>query len=192
MIVTGGKGKRKLNDNEEIKIQIEQLKEINKKREQLEMLLKWKKELEKFEDEQVDRIEELLYDNIGGFFTEYGRQKCKNNIKKYGFDEVYESTKISINQYYNEGDKSSSETVANYIGRICATRKKQKENPKNIKINYLIKIAKNRLCYVNDIKLKSILNKNYTEEDYDILKSIFCEVKNWTELIDELDYYYGG
>ena len=56
-----GKGKRKLTENEEIKIQMEQLKEINKKREQLEMLLKWKKELENFENEQVDKIEELLY-----------------------------------------------------------------------------------------------------------------------------------
>ena len=75
-----GKGKRKLTDNEEIKIQIEQLKEINKKREQLEMLLKWKKELESFDDEQVDKIEELLNAKTGRTFSVYGRRICKNII----------------------------------------------------------------------------------------------------------------
>lgn len=187
-----GKGKRKLTDNEEIKIQIEQLKEINKKREQLEMLLKWKKELESFDDEQVDKIEELLNAKTGRTFSEYGRRKCKNIIKRYGFDEVYESTKISINQYYDINDTNSVSIVVDYIGRICATRKKQKDDPNGVKINYLIKIAKNRLYYVNDMKLKCLLRKNYEEEDFDYLKDIFCQVSNWTELREELEDYYGG
>ena len=49
-----------LNQNDEIKKQQEMLKEINKKREQLEMLIKWKQELSKLDEKMVDEIEEIL------------------------------------------------------------------------------------------------------------------------------------
>lgn len=185
-----GKGKRKLTENEEIKLQIEQLKEINKKREQLEMLLKWKKELDNFENEQVDKIEELLYDATGNTFSEYGRTNCIKNIKEFGFEEVYESTKISIDQYYNQEDPDSASIVFNYIGRICWMRRKQKNDPSMYKINYLCKIAKNNFHYFNNIQTKMFLKKYYKEEDFDDLKEIFSTSKNWTELKENLSYYY--
>lgn len=187
-----GKGKRILSENEELKKQIEQLKEINKKREQLEMLVKWKKELENFEYEQVEEIEKLFYNNTNINFSDYGKQSCKLYIKRYGFEEVYESTKISIEQYYDIEDNNSASKVFDYIPRICAVRKKQKENPKSAKINYLVKIAKNRLYYVNEKYMKSILYKNYEENDFDYLKEMFCTARNYTTLRDELEEYYGG
>lgn len=185
-----GKGKRKLTENEELKLQLEQLKEINKKREQLEMLVKWKQELEKFDDAQVDKIEDLLYNATGYKYNEYGRNCCKNEIKEYGFEEVYESTKISIHQYYDENDKESITKVFNYIGRICAVRKREKGNPNSKKIYYLIKIAKNRFDSSNDNYLKNILNTYYKNEDFDYLKMIFCDSYSWYDLKEKLENYY--
>lgn len=156
-----GKGKRKLTENEEIKLQVEQLKELNKKREQLEMLLKWKKQLENFENEQVDKIEEILSQKTGNTFTEYGRQNCIKNIKEFGFDEVYESTIISINQYYDETDENSAKKVFDYIGKICCTRRRQKNNPLEYKINYLCKIAKNNFDYFDNLRNKNIFKKTF-------------------------------
>ena len=185
-----GKGKRKLNENEELKLQIEQLKEINKKREQLEMLLKWKNEIENFENEQAEKIEEIFYNATGIGFSEYGSKKCIELIKKFGFEEVYESTKISINQYYNEYDPDSTTIVFNYIERICWMRRKQKNDPSLYKINYLCKIAKNNFHYFNEIQIKTLLKKFYKEEDFDDLKEIFSTSKNWTELKENLICYY--
>lgn len=156
-----GKGKRTLTENEEIKLQVEQLKELNKKREQLEMLLKWKKQLENFENEQVDKIEEILSQKTGNTFTEYGRQNCIKNIKEFGFDEVYESTIISINQYYDETDENSAKKVFDYIGKICCTRRRQKNNPLEYKINYLCKIAKNNFDYFDNLRNKNIFKKTF-------------------------------
>lgn len=156
-----GKGKRTLTENEEIKLQVEQLKELNKKREQLEMLLKWKKQLENFENEQVDKIEEILSQKTGNTFTEYGRQNCIKNIKEFGFDEVYESTIISINQYYDEADENSAKKVFDYIGKICCTRRRQKNNPLEYKINYLCKIAKNNFDYFDNLRNKNIFKKTF-------------------------------
>ena len=156
-----GKGKRTLKENEEIKLQVEQLKELNKKREQLEMLLKWKKQLENFENEQVDKIEEILSQKTGNTFTEHGRQNCVKNIKEFGFDEVYESTIISINQYYDETDENSAKKVFDYIGKICCTRRRQKNNPLEYKINYLCKIAKNNFDYFDNLRNKNIFEKTF-------------------------------
>lgn len=185
-----GKGKRKLKQNEEIKKQQEMLKELNIKREQLEMLLKWKKELENIDNEMVCEIEKLL-EVTGSNFSEYGKQHCIKLIKKYGFDEVYESTKISIAQYYVENDPKSVTKTFDYISRICAVREKQKNNPNLYKINYLCKIAQNRLFYLDTLKIKSYLNKNYKDEDFDYLKDMFCICRNWTELKEMLFDYYG-
>ena len=185
-----GKGKRALNSKEELKKQQEILKELNKKREQLEMMLEWKKELEKFDNDMVDKIEELL-SVTNNQFSEYGRANCIKAIKRYGFEEVYECTKISLSQYYIEGDEESINKTFNYIWKICAVRAKQKDKPNAYKINYLIKIAKNRLNYVDEKRLKVFLKKNYSENDFENIKFIFCNVKNWTELKEELLLYIG-
>lgn len=185
-----GKGKRKIKQNDEIKKQQEMLKELNIKREQLEMLLKWKKELESIDNEMVCEIEKILK-VTGSNFTEYGKQHCAKLIKRYGFDEVYESAKISLAQYYVENDPNSITKTFNYISRICAVREKQKNNPKLYKINYLCKIAQNRLHYVDNLKIKVYLNKYYKDEDFDSLKDMFCLCKTWTELKEILFDYYG-
>lgn len=156
-----GKGKRKLTENEEIKLQMEQLKEINKRREQLEMLLQWKKELDNFENEQVNKIEELLYRATQNTFSDYGRQSCIKNIKEFGFEEVYESTKISINQYYDKNDENSAKKVFDYVERICWSRRKQKDNPTAYKINYLCKIAKNNFNYFDNLRNENLFEKAF-------------------------------
>lgn len=186
-----GKGKRKLTQNEEIKKQQEMLKQLNQKREQLEMMLKWKKELEMLDNEMVDKIEDILCEATNNCFSEVGRVRCLNNIKKFGFEEVYESTKISINQYLIKDDEESIAKVFDYIGKICYNRARQKDNPKLYHINYLIKIAENRLAYCNNTKLRAFFKQHFEEEDFDFLKEIFKEVRNWTELREELNNYYG-
>lgn len=186
-----GKGKRKLTENEEMKLQIEQLKEINQKREQLEMLLQWKIELEKFDEEQVDKIEEMIFKEMNTSFTEYGRNNFKKLIKKYGFEDVYESTKISIEKYYNFEDEDSTNKVINYVPKICFNRKKDKEKPELYKINYLCKIAKNNLSYFDNVRTKIFLSKYFKEEQFEDVKYIFILSKNWTDLREGLEDYYG-
>lgn len=186
-----GKGKRKLTQNEELKKQQEMLKELNQKREQLEMMIKWKKELENLDNEMVNKIEELLNEATGNIFTPTGRITCLKNIKKFGFEEVYECTKISIEQYLIKDDEQSINKVFDYIGKICCNRAKQKENPSLYHINYLIKIAENRFNYCDNLKLRIFLKQHYEEEDFDCLKEVFKEARNWTELKNDLNDYYG-
>lgn len=187
-----GKGKRKLSDNSELKLQMEQLKEINTKKEQLEMLVKWKEELENFEDEQVNKIENLLLRETGYDFSEYGKKNCKKHLKEFGFDEVYESAKISINQYFDPTDiENSTNKVFNYIWKICRNRQFQKNSPFAYEINYLCKIGENEINYFDKIKTRIFLKKYFKAGDFEILKDIFRTERYGVGLIAQLENYYG-
>lgn len=167
-----GKGKRQLSDKDELKKQQEQLKQINEKRNQMKMMLEWKEELANFEYEQVDEINKLLQ-VTGSSFSESGRENCLKLIKKCGFDEVYESTKISLNQYYKIGDKESVNKTFNTLFRICETRKKQKENPFIKDVNILMKIFDNKFPLTNyefsNVKLQImwLLESGFRSEFYE-------------------------
>ena len=125
-----GKGKRKLSDDSEVLMQRKQLEELNQKREQMKMMLEWKAELQKFQDEQVACIEDYFMMVTGVGFTERGRQKCIERIKKYGIEEVYESTEIALYKYYND-TKQSAVLAWDKVGGICYNRKKMREGGEN-------------------------------------------------------------
>jgi len=152
-----GKGKNKLSDRKEIEIQQEQLKLLNEKREQLKLMLDWKKELLNFENEQLEKAEEVLEELTGMTLTECGRNNFKKWIKQFGLIEIIECLEISCKQYFKEENNESHEKTINYIPRIASTRKKQKENPFIAKKNYLKVIAKNQFSYMNYSQFNNML-----------------------------------
>lgn len=121
-----GKGKRKLSDDSEVMIQRNQLEELNQKREQMKMMLEWKSELQKFEEEQIDEIEGLFNYITGFVFNAPARRICEERIRKYGFEEVYECTKLSCEKYFKDSFLSA-EKAWDKVGGICYNRKKMKE-----------------------------------------------------------------
>ncbi len=185
-----GKGKRKLSESEEIKKQQEQLKILNEKREQLKLMIEWKKELEGLENEQISVIENLFESITSANFTVHGKETIRKEIRKFGFNDVYEATEISLNQYYRENEKESIDKVFSYIGRICANRKYQRDNPIIKDVNYLAKVAKNNLRYTDDVRLKRYLRINLTFDDVEDVKGIILDSRNWTELKNNLEEYF--
>ena len=183
-----GKSDRLLSDDSVIKKQQEQLKELNERREQLKLLLDWKKELETFDDEQVKEIEKLL-SVTGHSFSEHGKKERKKFIKKFGFEEVYESTKISIAQYFKEDDNESIAKTFNYIGKICQVRKIQKKNPLIANYNYLKAVLRNRFNYLNENQLRIFCKDFKTGKEYDDLIEYAKISRNWTEFKQTIEKY---
>lgn len=187
-----GKGKRKLSENEEVKKQQDMLKELNEKREQIEMMLEWRNELLNFEKDQIDKIENMFCSFCGGgSFTESGRKTISNLIKKYGFIEVYDCTRIALENYYDFNDPKTSFKAFEYISRICYNRKTQSEVPILKSVNYLVKMAKNRFRYVNDHLMRAFLCDFMSEDDFEKLKVCIKLSRNWTDLKNRLYEYFG-
>lgn len=126
-----GKRNIELSDRQELEVQRKQLEELNTKREQMKMMLEWKEELLAFQKEQVKEIEKL-FENPFDLWTVFGfEEKMLSLIDRFGFLEVYESTKISIRKYIKtrSGKKREEEVLfaINKIGGICYNRKINKE-----------------------------------------------------------------
>lgn len=119
-----GKGKKLLTDDEVLKKQKAQLDELNERREQMEMMIRWKSELRGLEAKQVDEIDDLIDTLTGGWeLTESGRVTILKYLKRFTFEEVYEATEIAFPKYYKETDSSFNDAL-HKIGGICYNRRK--------------------------------------------------------------------
>ena len=121
-----GKTDRELSDNSVIKLQKQQLEDMQERREQFRMMLKWKNDIENIVEDEVDAVENFFLKNTTCRFNTHGRTVIKRLIKRFGMNEVYEATEIAIYQYYRD-DTESAQNAFNKIGGICYNRWKARE-----------------------------------------------------------------
>lgn len=122
-----GKTNRELSDNSAVMIQKKNLDEIQERREQLEMMLKWRDSLEEEIDLEIAAINKLYGKNTGWIMGEGGERDMRKLIRRFGFDEVYTAVEISIDRYYT-GSEGSWSFAFGKVGGICYNRKKGMEN----------------------------------------------------------------
>lgn len=181
-----GKGKRNLSSKDEIKAQQAQLKELSKKREQLQMLIEWRKELESIEDMQVDMVQDIFYKLTGCVLSDSLRKIVSKYIKKYGINEVFESSHIYIESYY-DSDSNSFTRGFSTIGGICFNRDRQKKDKSVYWINKIAYAVNKKFHYVDKWKVRSMLaGKIGSEEDCDYILEIVNESSSWSDLRDSL------
>ena len=186
-----GKGKRTLTDKEEIKKQQDQLKELNEKRKQLEMLLQWRDELSKFDDEQVSKIEQKFKSMTDYYLNDKGRELAKKWIKEFGIIEILDCMEISVSQYFKGPE--SADKAFNYTPRIAATRRKQKGNPMFGKHEYIRGILYNRGMLKDAGRLKEFLSKVCDDEmEFGLIKEVAVTCKSWTDFWFQANQIYGG
>lgn len=185
-----GKGARKLSDNEMLNKQKQQLKELSEKREQLKMMLDWKNELEKFEDEQVGIVVDKFSKLTDVGITDTGRKNVAKWIREFGISEVLECVQISYNQYYY--DRDDCQKVFSYIPRIANTRKRQAEDPTLKMKSHIKSILNNRLRYVNYGELKDMLI-GLDADDLELVREVARDCKNWSDFSEQFyELFYGG
>ena len=180
-----GKSDRKLNDNQTLKLQKEELDKLNKRREQLELMAQWRMELLNLHNEEANKIIEIINAEIGTNFslTKTGIEKMKSYIEKYGFNEVLECSLISFKQY-------DSEVAFNKIVPIIKNRARQKDDPNIKEIYYIRGIARNRFSYFDDKRGFLIIKKLYDMGvDLEEIKEITLNAENWTQWNRELNEY---
>ena len=123
-----GKGKKTLSDNEVLKKQQDQLKELNERRSQLEMMVKWREELNKLSDKEIDIAEKEIFRHDDTWtLSVTGRNSMRECIKRFGLNEVLEAINVSFLRYGNKGNGKDWNVAFNKIGGICYNRKKQRE-----------------------------------------------------------------
>lgn len=122
-----GKTNKVLSDNSAVKIQKRRMEEINERREQLELMLRWHDELEGEIEKEIDAISNIiLKETSGNYLNEKGRKEAKKLIRQFGFNEVYKATVTSFGQYYDGGERSIQYAWSK-VGGICYNRRHHPE-----------------------------------------------------------------
>lgn len=177
-----GKGKRALSSRDEIKAQQAQLKELSEKREQLQMMIEWRKELEKLTDMQVDVVEDEFCSVTGKTFTEVGRSKISKLIEKYGLNEVFDSAKIYVESYYDSVSDKFTKPFET-IGGICRNRERQKEDPSVYWVNKITYNVHYKFSHVDKWKVRNLISgKVKSEEDCERIIQTVLDSRSWADL----------
>lgn len=123
-----GKGKIKLDDNDVLKKQKEQLDDLNEKREQMKMMIAWKKELLCMTEEQIDAIDEYVFTVTGEGFNDEERNLVRRIIHQFGFNDAYDGMVASLDTYYSDNETIYTRDKAlKKLGGVCYMRRQKQE-----------------------------------------------------------------
>ena len=184
-----GKRDKKLTDKQSAKLQKEELDKLNARREQLEMIAEWRKELLNLMNESIDKIVEIINQEfyLDIHLTDYGRRNFSKCIKKYGFKETLESSLIAFEKY------NDIETAFNKIDGILYMRKLEYENPEKAVYVRLLSLVKRRFNYYNHKVAYCLIDKlfqmGYDEcvfDEEEITKLIYS-CSNWAEFKNKMN-----
>jgi hypothetical protein len=119
-----GKSARKLSDNSILEKQRIQIEELNIRRQQLEMILDWRNELQKNSNFEVNKINDYWNNKFKPFEVINPEARFNPLIKKFGLIEVLDCIDISFNQYFKNTNESASYALE-MIGGILYNRANQ-------------------------------------------------------------------
>jgi hypothetical protein len=146
-----------------VKKQRKQMELIQERREQLELMLDWKKSLTEFEDEKVTMVSDYWTSMMKPYsLNENGLNSLGKLIKKFPIEDILESIDIANKKYLTFDDegkttKESVEEAFNKVGGICALKNMPELKQK---MAYIKGICRNRFSYWDNRKGSIILN-NY-------------------------------
>lgn len=145
-----GKGAREIGDQSELAMQRKAIEELQERRNQIELMLKWKKSLSDAHANEAELISEHITEATGWDCSNAAKSELKKLIKRFGFEIVFDSTEAAYEQYFHyngdrEKEKSSWCHAFGKIGAIAYNKK----NPAHAHKNYCLSVLKNRIGYVN-------------------------------------------
>lgn len=186
-----GKGAKTLDDNSVIEKQRKQLQELNQKREQLEMMLKWREGLESLDQNIVDVITQKINELIApSEVNSNGEKTIKTWIKKFSVEEILNAIDAAFESTFCRGSNKShdekSNDFFNLIPRICSVNRMPELDRE---LCYIREILKNRM-YVNFGYVMQLMKKA-TSLGFDVedLKELAKTAKNWTSFKNTLEEF---
>lgn len=186
-----GKGKRKLSNKSELKLQQEQLKELAVKREQLQMMMEWREELLNLENSQIDAVESI-FSRTGHGFSDVGRMTIGKLIKRYGLSTVCESMDVYIDKCYVGGRMGFSRNF-DYIASVCYNKEKQKSDPNAYLVNKVAYYANRKYPTVPKAKIRALVSPLITcPEDCDGMLFAIEDSEDWGEFFKYIEEVSNG
>lgn len=179
-----GKRDKRLNDGEVLTRQHIELEEVNERRKQIELMLKWKKELKKFELDQVQHLAEYIGISLMTSITDVGKDLLKDWLKKHTFEELVEATDKALDIYSGRPRGlifSKIERIAYYTKNPVAEHVK--------KANYMFGVFRNRDFDFNETKIHQWM-KRFSELNGDLDEAVELakSTDDWMEFEELMEF----
>lgn len=201
-----GKGARRLDDSTVLTKQQKELEQLQERRDQIEMMIEWRRELNLIEDETLDKIVAYVDEKLTGKnLNENGRATVAQLVDKIPLDEILEAVDISARQYlrYDNEGNCTKESTENFISKISGIIYNRRKSPIDQKISYIKGIGRNRFHYWNEGKASAILSDyvialrtgfGWTDEQIlsDLDEELMPETKNaanWSQWRDLVEHW---
>jgi HNH endonuclease len=143
----------------------EQLEELQERKEQIQMMFQWQKELLNLDDQVIDQLSEFWSEQVRGFkLNENGIKGLKKLRRRFEVNEIMAAMKIAAEQYlrYEEEGKPTKDSVEQTwkkVGGICNMRRQEQQNPDVKRLYYIRGILRNRLHYINEVLALQLLRQ---------------------------------
>lgn len=191
----GGKSNIELDDNTAIAKQRAQLEDLNERREQLEMMLKWREAMRDIASSASEALVSEFEKETGFAINESGKKSVDKWLKRYSLSELLSALDTSCTQYLlgdlEDGyDPESVEKAWHYIPRIAAVNSRGGMDETLRELYYIRGILRNRLHYCNDHQCIEYL-KVAVEHGAELeeLKDLARRVRNWTMFRDSVQSF---
>jgi len=190
-----GKSDRELSDNSVVEKQRKQLSDLQERKEQIEMMIDWQRELAKLDDYAVEQLANFWAELVPPYMlNENGKRSLEKLLKKFSHEQVMEAMRISVKQYIQYlNEKPTQESIEkawDKVSGICALKKYDGTKPEMKEIYYIRGILRNRLSYVNESMALGLLRKSVRlGAPIEALKEFALEVKNWTNWRASMEAY---
>lgn len=186
-----GKGPRLLGDNSALEKQRAQLEELQERRDQLDMMLRWREGLVDIEGEKLQCLKNHFETAAKCGVTEFGMRDFKKLIRKHDLNSILDAIDDSCLQYLvPEGDhftEDSRNKALSYVGRILAIREAEKAEPYLRDLFYLRGTLRNRIRYCEDHKALALIKQAYLlGASLDELRLIVMDCRSWTDFVETI------
>ncbi|MDX9715516.1 MAG: HNH endonuclease [Dissulfurispiraceae bacterium] len=190
-----GKSDKLLSDDAAINRSRTQLEELQERREQLEMMMKWQEGLKDLKESAIEKLCEHWHEVAPGFsINDNGKKKLNKLLREYPINEILEAMDIASEQYL-QFDKKGNATDESWdlaygkVGGICRIRKAKEDKPYLKDLFYTRGILRRRV-YVNETCIMELLeNAVKAGADTQWLIQLAKNCQNWTEFQEDVRYF---
>ncbi|MFP5513313.1 MAG: HNH endonuclease [Alphaproteobacteria bacterium] len=145
----GGKGARLLDDASVVDKQRAQIEELEERRQQLEMMLEWRRLAEQSKREEVDVVDDAIAAKSGFNVNENGKADIRRWLKRYSLDLLLRAVDESFETYliYNDDKPTdpSWNTAFSRIPSVANVLAQEESKPYLRELLYIQGIVRNRI-----------------------------------------------
>ncbi|MBK7892860.1 MAG: HNH endonuclease [Bdellovibrionales bacterium] len=147
-----GKGARTLSDSTVVKKQLDQMKAISLRQEQLAMMAEWRNSMVGLEENAIKSIADYINRNLRSSefkISDTYLSDIRNMLRRYSVEDIYSAIDKSVMTYLKDTSTQSVDAFLYYIPRICYWQKLERENPMIAQVNRIVGLASKRWYHCN-------------------------------------------